>query len=367
MTHNAAPPELDTNQDADHRVHDPIGAYILGALPDSEAAAFEAHLQDCQQCQRELYALGPLVAMLPRLYDDLEMPGDTGDTIEMDSGGTNHEDIEGDAVVIETETQTDSTITEPPTIAGVDQSVEAAVPELEDPVLPDLASPAMDEAIEAAEASDAAELAEAAAEATALPATPRRRPRGRIAPGEAPPEAAVVSIPRERRSLIPWVIAAGSVILAVGAMLWALAMMGQIDELKSERDLQDRQVAQLNQEREDYLAQTPALIHPLISTTAGSTGISGTVYLDPDPAGGGGIVTFQGLAQPPSGQVYQIWTIVGGEPAPGPTFVPDAEGNAIVQIGKAAVSAEQMAITIEPSGGSKTPTTSPIMQGNLQG
>jgi hypothetical protein len=332
--------------------HDAIGAYILGALPDTEALAFEEHLRDCAQCQQELRELSPIAALLPRLYDDLDLTG----LPDLEPSSDVKERIVAAATVVES----DDIVSEPPTIATVDRSVEATVPELEDPVIPAIASPAVDAAV------TADEQAEIAAEGiAAAAAAPTRRPRGRIAPGDAPPEAKVVSFPKERSSIVPWAIAAAAAILATGAILWALAMMGQIDDLQSERDLQDQQIAQMNNERDEYLAQTPALVFPLTSTTSGSTDASAMVYMDPDPQGWGGIIAFRGMSPPPSGQVYQLWMITDGQVTAGPTFMPDSEGKAMVQVGEDASGAGQMAITMEPDGGSQTPTTSPIMQGNL--
>jgi hypothetical protein len=45
--------------------------------------------------------------------------------------------------------------------------------------------------------------------------------------------------------------------------------------------------------------------------------------------------------------------------------MPDADGKAMVQVGGDASGAGAMAITMEPDGGSQTPTTSPVMQGSL--
>ncbi len=367
MTHDDVTPALEPEQDDAALSHDAIGAYILGALPDSEAIAFETHLRDCPQCQQELRELGPIAALLPRLYDELDLDG-AGGLPDLEPSAGVKARIVAEAVIVEP-----STISDPPTIEGVDRSVEAAVPELEDPIIPSIASPAVDAAeavnedaiaaqIAADEASaDAAEVAEA----DSVVATPQRRPRGRISRGDAPPDANVVSFPKERRSIVPWAIAAAAAILATGAILWALAMMGQIDDLQSERDLQDQQLAQLNIERNEYLSQTPALVYPLVSTTAGSSDASAMVYMDPDPDGWGGIIAFRGMTPPPTGQVYQLWMITGDQITPGPTFMPDADGKATVQVGGDAAGTGTMAITMEPDGGSQSPTTSPIMQGNL--
>jgi anti-sigma-K factor RskA len=109
-------------------------------------------------------------------------------------------------------------------------------------------------------------------------------------------------------------------------------------------------------------------VYPLVSTTSSQSGESnatGMVYMDPDPNGWGGIIAFRNLSQPPSGQVYQLWMITDDKPTPGPTFMPDADGKALVQVGGDAAGAGAMAITMEPDGGSQTPTTSPVMQGSL--
>lgn len=340
----------------DQRLHDRVGAYALDALPVAERGAFEDHLRECAQCQAALREYGPIATLLPRLYDDLDLPAES---VEIDPRAGVSSETADEVTALDVEQKSASTATRTPTIEGVDRAAEATVPELADPVLPGIASPAM---ATAETAAITAELEETAA----APVKTRRRPRGRIAPGEAPPEANVVTLPRERRAILPWAIAAAAVILAIGVILWALAMMGQIDDLKTERDVQDQQIVQMEQERQHYLAQTPALVHPLIATTASSGDAAGMVYLDPDPAGQGGVVTFQGMAQPPGGQVYQVWTITNGTVAAGPTFTPGSDGKAIVQIGSEAASAEQIVITLEPTGGSETPTTDPIMQGVLR-
>lgn len=54
--------------------HDPLPLYALGALPDDERAAFEAHLRTCARCQQELAdhgaALNELASVVERPPDD---------------------------------------------------------------------------------------------------------------------------------------------------------------------------------------------------------------------------------------------------------------------------------------------------------
>lgn len=400
MTHDDGITAPNTEQDDVALSHDAIGAYILGALPDDERIVFEAHLRECPSCQQELRDLGPIAAILPRLYDDLDLPGINTPPIDLDASpdlrerivaeaGANqgeemvsHATIAGiewvdpaevakpDTQAIESESvERVELIAEPPTIEAVDASVAATVPEIENPVVPPIAIPAVEAAVAGDEAAIAAQVAadEASKDvaATVAPVSPRRKPRGRISPGEAPPEANVVSLPKQRSSILPWAIAAAAAIVAIGSILWALAMMGQVGDLKDERNAQDQQIALLNSEREQYLADTPANVYPMLSTTTGSSDATAMVYMDPDPEGWGGIVAFRGMSQPPSGQVYQLWMIEDGQAVPGPTFMPDADGQATVQVTGDAATAQAMAITMEPDGGSETPSTTPIMQGDL--
>jgi anti-sigma-K factor RskA len=59
----------------DHTTHrDEVGAYLLGALSDSERASFEGHLVDCAECRNEVERLRPAADLLPRSVDQVEPP-----------------------------------------------------------------------------------------------------------------------------------------------------------------------------------------------------------------------------------------------------------------------------------------------------
>lgn len=70
-------------------------------------------------------------------------------------------------------------------------------------------------------------------------------------------------------------------------------------------------------------------------------------------------ITMHDLAQPPRGKVYEAWT----EPrnattlVPASTFVPDTHGVAVVGLVPAAKDTGEVAVSVEPEGGSKTPTS----------
>jgi len=72
-------------------------------------------------------------------------------------------------------------------------------------------------------------------------------------------------------------------------------------------------------------------------------------------------VALSDLAQPPSGKVYQTWTLANGKKAmtPGRTFVPNGSGVALVELGVAADDVAAVAVSVEPAGGSRAPTSKP--------
>lgn len=61
----------------------------------------------------------------------------------------------------------------------------------------------------------------------------------------------------------------------------------------------------------------------------------------------------------PANKVYELWLMPanGGAPMPAGTFKPDAGGNAMMNHSMTAgMEARAFAVTIEPEGGSQTPT-----------
>ena len=79
-------------------------------------------------------------------------------------------------------------------------------------------------------------------------------------------------------------------------------------------------------------------------------------------------LTMHGLPPLPSGKVYQAWTLPKGSKAMAPsrTFVPNAHGAAIVEIAASAAATSAVAVSVEPEGGSKSPTTKPVALTTLE-
>ncbi|HEV2740497.1 MAG TPA: anti-sigma factor [Candidatus Elarobacter sp.] len=67
------------------------------------------------------------------------------------------------------------------------------------------------------------------------------------------------------------------------------------------------------------------------------------------------------LPPPPKGHVYQAWTAPKGSTvmAPGPTFVPNPGGVTVVPLPVDATRVGVVAVSVEPEGGSKAPTSTP--------
>lgn len=73
-------------------------------------------------------------------------------------------------------------------------------------------------------------------------------------------------------------------------------------------------------------------------------------------------LTMHDMPQPPRGKVYQAWTLPKGAKnvVPSVTFVPDAHGVAVISLPVDAATTGAVAVSVEPEGGSKQPTTKPI-------
>jgi len=74
-------------------------------------------------------------------------------------------------------------------------------------------------------------------------------------------------------------------------------------------------------------------------------------------------LALRALPEPPRGRVYQAWIVVKGsaKPLPASTFLPDARGVALIVLPADAQATIAVSVTLEPDGGSKEPTTKPLM------
>jgi len=83
-----------------------------------------------------------------------------------------------------------------------------------------------------------------------------------------------------------------------------------------------------------------------------------------DLVASGGVLRLdaRGLAALPAGKVYQAWVIPPKQkPIPEPTFSVDSSGAGSVGIAAAPTKGDIVAVTLEPAGGSKQPTSKPVL------
>jgi len=78
-------------------------------------------------------------------------------------------------------------------------------------------------------------------------------------------------------------------------------------------------------------------------------------------------LTLHDLRAPERGKVYQAWTLPKGSKVmePSLTFVPDAHGAAVIALPQNADQTAAVAVSVEPQGGSKQPTSKPLVVQSL--
>jgi hypothetical protein len=320
----------------DEDPHANLAAYLLDSLPEEERAAFAEHFATCAVCQEEAAALAPIIGSLPGLLDldpslDLQAPEIALLPINLEPSP----DLRDRILVAARE---DSA---PPT-AAAEQPVDV-VPE----------SP------EAERADDQPGAQQAAVEPT--PISTARRPPGRIRPGAGGGQPSFTTQAWQTVSRVSWAtrIAALFAIVAVGAVIWALALQGRVNDLEDENDSLSAFV-----ERIEGSGATVASLGPEGPGPADSSGEF--IFSLPDQTGW---VVLQGMNPLPAGSAYQLWYINEDDPAPkpGPTLTVDEHGNGVTEVAPDTPTYDQLAVTIEPEGGSQTPTMPIVLAGNLSG
>jgi hypothetical protein len=176
-------------------------------------------------------------------------------------------------------------------------------------------------------------------------------------PGFAPEPLRSPERARPRAVWFPYFVAAAAVIAALVSTSSNVTLRSehdaatqQVATLQSQLDLQTRIAAR---ERETDRLAVAALTAP------GSTHFkvaSGDVV-----RGGGRIYLALHMAALPPGKVYQAWTLHAGAKTmtPSITFVPQPGGIALVELPGSANGLAAVAVSVEPAGGSKAPTSTP--------
>lgn len=108
-------------------------------------------------------------------------------------------------------------------------------------------------------------------------------------------------------------------------------------------------------EHDRYVAITSVLSSKDAQTVAKTFPNGGNVRMVMSPSKDTAVIFANRLPDPGSGKVYQVWLVEGSGPVDQGTF--RTSGDMIMQ---GITDAERVAVTVEPEGGSKQPTTDPI-------
>lgn len=156
-----------------------------------------------------------------------------------------------------------------------------------------------------------------------------------------------------------YLVAAACFAIALISSIVNISLMGQMKQQQRElAHLSDRSTALARN-----LASERAALFDMLDTHARRYDI-----------GDGEVVTrgnrmylaLHALPQPPRGKVYEAWVAQGtAHVSPAPTFLPDARGVAFIVLPADARTTTDVSVTMEPEGGSRQPTTKPLMHVSL--
>jgi anti-sigma-K factor RskA len=141
---------------------------------------------------------------------------------------------------------------------------------------------------------------------------------------------------------------AGAAVLVVGLFSWGVLLQGEV------RDLQGRVQSLQSQ------PQGPQMI--ALGGAGTEQGVRAElVTLKGDRA----VLIAENMPPAPEGKTYQIWVIKGDTPKPSGLFEPRGDSVAAV-VENPVEGADAVAVTVEPEGGSKEPTTDPMLVGKVK-
>ena len=168
-----------------------------------------------------------------------------------------------------------------------------------------------------------------------------REVRGEKDEQPAPEVSEAASVTQLRRSRPVYNIVAAAAALVIVAILAGalITTTNELDDTQAELAIQ--------QQRVEQLAQTQGAMR-----LGGSSGdIVGAML----PTDDGGVFVVHGLNDAPSDHTYQVWLIDDGQPTSAGTFDP-ASGVGGLQTEHSLNGVEDVAVTVEPVGGSRAPT-----------
>jgi anti-sigma-K factor RskA len=183
----------------------------------------------------------------------------------------------------------------------------------------------------------------------------------------------VVPFPQSRRAV--WtsfgqVGAIAAAVLFLVLIIWIIVLWQQNRALRRDVEALSRQTESMYGELSRSNEFLTILSGPgaKVAQLQGSGEASGAIAQIAYDGYGRAMLLANGLPPTPSGKEYQLWFIVGkNAPIPGKTFVTDGVGRGELtdHIPQGALNAAVFAVTLEPAGGSTTPTSPIYLRSSL--
>ena len=145
---------------------------------------------------------------------------------------------------------------------------------------------------------------------------------------------------------------AAAAMLVVGLFSWSMLLQGEV------QDLQGR-VQSLQSQPQDQ-SQGPQMI--ALGGAGTEQGVRAELVILKDDRA---VLVAENMPPAPEGKTYQIWVIKGDTPQPSGLFEPKGDSIAAV-VENPVEGANAVAVTVEPEGGSKKPTTDPMLVGKVK-
>jgi len=187
---------------------------------------------------------------------------------------------------------------------------------------------------------------------------------------QLPPEIRTHARPRPRSAApwIPWLSGAIATAAIVVAVLFGFAQAHTQSALNQARAqnqalaaAQARAVAALNQAREHDQALAQILGAPHVTLLSQRTTKGGVAVVVLDAAKRQLVVATSGLPALPAGKVYQLW-LIGPVKIVSAGLLPTAQAGVTTPVVATGITkGDKLGLTVEPAGGSKQPTTVPIL------
>jgi anti-sigma-K factor RskA len=148
-------------------------------------------------------------------------------------------------------------------------------------------------------------------------------------------------------------------LLVIGLLSWNVLLQDQVQDLQGQVENAQGQVQDLQGELEDAQAQQSQTIK-LEGSWAEQGATAEVASMQKNQI----ILVARNMPSVPEDKTCQIWVIEGDVPKPSGLFQPDGNGTA-TPITNSITKADAIAVTVERAGGSKKPTSDPVLLAEL--